>query len=170
MTNRRYAMPALDLNAIKDLTPEEGALIQGCLVKGVLRASKPDVNKDRGRVAYLWRMLCFGLSPIPAHHCMPVCADLDLKPEVTGEEYAAADEKARAYIEGKPFLKSYENLQSEQRLERYRVLAAKKDAWARELDALALRVEKSVPLEKRHGTLAWARVYGVAPASGSVLP
>ena len=52
--------------------------------KGLLRASKPPVDKadpTSGKAAYVWRMVAFMTSPIPAHSCMPVCADFDLPVE-----------------------------------------------------------------------------------------
>ena len=49
--------------------------------KGCLRASKPPVRKDdpdSGIAAYAWRMVVFAVSDVPAHQCMPVCAEFDL--------------------------------------------------------------------------------------------
>lgn len=48
--------------------------------KGI-RKSKPKVDKKRpntGRAAYVWRNVMFTISSVPAHQCIPVCADFDL--------------------------------------------------------------------------------------------
>ena len=56
---------------------------------GCIRASKPKVDESlptTGKAAYVWRMVCFMVSPKPAHHCMPCTAEFDLP---------AYDEKGR---------------------------------------------------------------------------
>ena len=47
---------------------------------GCIRASKPKVNENptTGKAAYVWRMVCFLVSPKPAHMCMPCTAEFDL--------------------------------------------------------------------------------------------
>ena len=72
-------MPTINLDAIS-LTADERALVEPIIAnkgknKGKLRASKP---ANAGEAAYVWRMVAFQISPIPAHHCMPVCADFDI--------------------------------------------------------------------------------------------
>ena len=78
-------MPKVNIeNAKAKLTGnDEGLVILHRLVKkdGTLRASKPKVLKDApltGKTAYVWRMVCFMVSPKPAHQCMPCTADFDL--------------------------------------------------------------------------------------------
>ena len=72
-------MPSINL-AAADLTSEEFALVAPIVAskgknKGKLRASKPSEGGDS---AYIWRMVAFQISPIAAHHCIPVCADFDI--------------------------------------------------------------------------------------------
>lgn len=61
---------------------KEALKIANLVIKkdGTIRASKPKVTDDplTGKAAYVWRMVCFSVSPKPAHHCMPVCANFDL--------------------------------------------------------------------------------------------
>ena len=79
-----YNMPEVDTeNAKTQLADnEEGLAILDIIVKkdGTVRASKPKVTDDpiTGKAAYVWRMVCFLVSPKPAHHCMPCTADYDL--------------------------------------------------------------------------------------------
>jgi len=45
------------------------------------RASKPKVDKTKpitGRIAFVWRMVGFMVSPNSRHWCMPVTAEFDL--------------------------------------------------------------------------------------------
>ena len=77
------AIDALDLDA--DTTTEWKAIAKGITVArgkpGKLRAAKPKVKDSdpiTGKTAYIWRMVCFILSPNPKHHCMPMTADFDL--------------------------------------------------------------------------------------------
>lgn len=49
---------------------------------GILRASKPKVNKEdfkSGCAAYVWRMVAFQISTNPKHHCMPCTAEFDIE-------------------------------------------------------------------------------------------
>jgi hypothetical protein len=49
---------------------------------GTVRASKPKVKDTlTGRASYVWRMVCFYVSPKGSHQCMPVCANFDLQDE-----------------------------------------------------------------------------------------
>lgn len=161
-------MPPLDPNAIADLTSAERELLALCVHKGQLRRTKPDVKLHHGRAAYLWRMLAFGLSPHRVHHCFPICADLDMVPPITAEETKAAIEQADAETDAGLTHGMPRN--SQRRFSVGRVRMGYRSAWAKELNDLAVRIEKAVPLEHRQGTLAWARAFGRAPASHSVLP
>ena len=75
----------IDLDAT-GLAGAERAIAERLLVmrgpdKGCLRASKPPMREDdpdSGIAAYVWRMVVFAVSDVPAHQCMPVCADFDL--------------------------------------------------------------------------------------------
>lgn len=80
------------------LTEEEKMIANGIIAtqgknKGRLRAGKPKIEYifemkngvkyrhptlETGRVAYLWRMVAFHLSPVSAHQCLPMLADFDL--------------------------------------------------------------------------------------------
>ena len=72
-------MPSINLSSI-ELSDSERPLVEPIVAtkgknKGKLRASKPDGNGD---AAYVWRMVAFQISSVPAHHCMPICADFDI--------------------------------------------------------------------------------------------
>src|SRR5688500_17864137 len=89
-------MPAIDLNKLESiLNPSDFALVKAIVAtrgknKGCLRAAKPDVERvdigprrssptvESGSAAFLWRWVALAISPLPQHHCMPVCADFDL--------------------------------------------------------------------------------------------
>lgn len=96
------SMPKIDLREC-GLTGLEYALCIGILNPHTLqlRASKPPVpnkipsvnvdafglhtyyyenenDRDKGRTAYIWRMVAFMVSPMAAHQCMPVTAEFDL--------------------------------------------------------------------------------------------
>jgi len=102
MKNSYYQMPVIDLSKI-ELTEAERKIAQRIIntKTGQLRASKPPVPpkvegaqiedslchvwnyRDEegalaGRAAYVWRMVAFMISPMPAHQCMPVMAFCDL--------------------------------------------------------------------------------------------
>ena len=77
-------MPKVDLEAAKSKLADnaEGLAILDILIKkdSTLRASKPKVTDDpiTGKAAYIWRMVCFMVSPKRQHQCMPMTADFDL--------------------------------------------------------------------------------------------
>lgn len=103
------------------LTFDEYALVKGIVStrgknKGCLRASKPKVAKKikvptksprwegdysleyackadatTGKIAYIWRMVAFFVSPKSQHHCMPCTADFSL-PGTVKESHALAKE------------------------------------------------------------------------------
>ena len=82
-----YKMPEVPQEKLfLEMTKEEWDITKRLVAtrgknKGLLRASKPKVDKAdpvSGKAAYVWRMVAFMTSPIPAHSCMPVCADFDL--------------------------------------------------------------------------------------------
>jgi len=80
------------------LTAEEKLIANGIIAtqgknKGRLRAGKPKIEYtyevkngvryrhstlETGQKAYLWRMVAFHLSPVPAHQCLPMLAEFDL--------------------------------------------------------------------------------------------
>jgi len=93
-------MPKINLGNL-NLSPSELDLVRGIVAtkgknKGCLRASKPKVTRTRvdnpdslygydvvvddheGKVAYVWRMVAFYVSPKGQHQCMPVTCDFDL--------------------------------------------------------------------------------------------
>jgi hypothetical protein len=79
-----YNMPKVNTENAKNKLAgnEEGLAILDIIVKkdGTVRASKPKVTDDpiTGKAAYVWRYVCFLVSPKPAHQCMPCTADYDL--------------------------------------------------------------------------------------------
>jgi hypothetical protein len=82
-------MPTVNRRKL-NLTEDEIKIVSKIIKKdGSIRASKPKVdenNPNTGKSAYVWRMVCFLVSPKPAHHCMPCTAEFDLP---------AYDEKGR---------------------------------------------------------------------------
>ncbi len=111
-------IPKIDLSKC-NLSPDEYALAQGIINRktGELRASKPFVPRkvqigkpddygihewaykteedaNRGRTAYIWRMVAFHISPISQHQCMPIMSDMDLPGwhNERGEEMKRMDE------------------------------------------------------------------------------
>ena len=69
-------MPALDLDSIEMDEDERGLVSQIIKANGRLYASKP--KNATGDARYLWRMVAFGISPVPAHQHLPVMAEFDL--------------------------------------------------------------------------------------------
>jgi hypothetical protein len=109
------SMPKIDIHNC-GLTVGEWLLCQGILNSktGELRASKPKVARKvivgqpdefgirhydfategdahTGRTAYIWRMVCFFVSPISQHHCMPVTCDFDLPGDFDQRRQEAKD-------------------------------------------------------------------------------
>ena len=94
------AQPTINFDKLRStLTAQEFELVQGIVANkgknaGRLRASKPPVLEtdyvlikvneqtikvsQSGTTAYIWRMVAFEASGVPAHHCMPITADWDL--------------------------------------------------------------------------------------------
>lgn len=83
-------MPTINLDAA-NLSDAERTLCSPIVAskgknKGKLRASKPT---ESGDAAFIWRMVAFQVSPIPQHHCLPMCADFDI--EVPADMEATAE-------------------------------------------------------------------------------
>ena len=77
-------MPTVNIKNIENLSDEETKILNVVVKKNqTIRASKPNVkdktNYINGKASYVWRMVCFIVSPKPAHQCMPVCANFDFK-------------------------------------------------------------------------------------------
>lgn len=98
--------------------------------KRTLRASKP---KGNGRVAYVWRMVAFTISPIRQHQCMPVTADFDVY------DY-------------------YVNGTNEYGRQSFDHSAIREEC--KRLDAIADAIIDRVPKSEWHGTRSWARAFG----------
>jgi len=75
-------MPKVNIKNINGelLTDEERAIFNIVIKKNnSIRASKPKVKDDlTGKSAYVWRMVCFFVSPKGPHQCMPCTATFDL--------------------------------------------------------------------------------------------
>lgn len=75
------AMPQVNLKKI-NLTGNDRKIFDLVVKKnGEIRATKPIVKKDEpltGKAAYVWRMVCFLVSPKPQHQRMPYTADWNL--------------------------------------------------------------------------------------------
>ncbi len=87
-------MPKVDVNKVfeklnndnreyPEVDAAEETKILNIVVKknGEIRATKPKVTDDNhvtGKAAYVWRMVCFMVSPHRVHHCIPATAHFDL--------------------------------------------------------------------------------------------
>ena len=78
-------MTILPLETIRETfsTEEVALILETVKPDASLYASKPTGATGRGK--YLWRMLAFGISPNPKHHCIPVTADFDLNDDLGGD-------------------------------------------------------------------------------------
>ena len=137
-------MPSFDTDNLRNtLSADDFAIYQGIIStqgknKGCLRAAKPKVTDlQSAKVAYVWRMVAFQVSPIGQHHCLPFGADFDLRTEyfVPG---------IPAY--GQP---GYRELTDQ--------AWALRGALLKELDALADKIAKGVPAI---GIMRWGRALG----------
>ena len=74
-------MPKVNRENLAAMTAEETELFDIVVKKdNSIRASKPKVKSyTTGLAAYVWRMTVFMVSPKGPHHCMPVCADFDIR-------------------------------------------------------------------------------------------
>jgi hypothetical protein len=74
-------MPKVNMLKLAAMTAKETELFKLVVKKDKsVRASKPNVKSyTTGMSAYVWRMTVFMISPKPAHQCMPVCADFDVR-------------------------------------------------------------------------------------------
>lgn len=75
-------MPIANRELLRSLTGENLKITDLVVKKdGSIRATKPKVDKLNpftGKAAYVWRMVCFMVSPKPAHMYIPCTADFDL--------------------------------------------------------------------------------------------
>jgi hypothetical protein len=161
-----YQMPKIDLAlvalalhtpaaAAKGLSIADLALVEGIVAgqgknKGCLRASKPNcdlpiapgarcrnIDLKLAKIAYVWRMVAFGISPMGQHQCMPIGCDIELGIAMSPSPRPAYDSA------------EYKTQRDAERAEQKR------------LDDLALLVEQTVPIAQRHGTLRWGRALGM---------
>lgn len=56
----------------------ETSILKEITTKGHLKASL-NCRKASGVAYYVWRIVAFSVSPVPAHSCMPVTADFYIK-------------------------------------------------------------------------------------------
>ncbi len=142
-------MPMIDTNRVLlDVTnrEQEAQIVARILNKGALRATKPTIRKDTANEyndrcsAYTWRMVAFQISPHPAHHCMPMCAEFDL-PDFgsSGLDWQAKDFG-----------------------EKLHTAHAQRRELSTRLDALVDRIVNTVPKSQWHGVTRWAQVFGQA--------
>lgn len=126
-------MPILNFD---NLTEVEKEIAEKIVSKGnQLRASKP---KD-GEAQYVWRLVCFMVSPKPAHHCMPCTHDfgvMDIAPKV------------KKYCE----FRKKEVEQTDMQWVRNR---------CKELDIIVDKIVDNVKVMQRHGVNRWAKAFGV---------
>ena len=137
----RNQMPIVDLKKLQaELEPKEYSIARRIVGrqgknKGRLRASKPPVNNEldpqSGKAAYVWRMVAFMTSPIPAHSCMPMTADWDLP--VSSAYIGDTIDLTGKYTERR--------------------------AMMAELDKLVDKIVATMPVSE--GALSWARGFGI---------
>lgn len=78
-----FKMPMINVNDL-NLSEGEKEIVEAIIsgkgeTKGRLRTTKPSRTRFGGDAAYVWRIVCFHVSPIPQHHCLPMCADFDIE-------------------------------------------------------------------------------------------
>jgi hypothetical protein len=125
-------MPVLNFD---NLDQSEKEIAEKIVSKGnKLRASKP----HEGEAHYVWRLVCFMISPKPAHHCIPCTHDfgvMDIAPKIT--KYC---EYRKKEVQQPDF------------------------DWVRkrckELDVIVGKLVDNVKSEQRHGINRWAKAFG----------
>lgn len=125
-------MPVLTFD---NLSETEKAIAEKIVTKhNTLRTSKP----NDGEAQYVWRMVCFMVSPKPAHHCIPMTHDfgvMGLAPKIT--KYCNYRKKE---VEQTDF------------------------DWVRnrckELDMIVDKIVDNVKIANRHGINRWVRAFG----------
>ena len=87
-------MPKVKREATQNLTAEELKIVNLVIKKDDrIKASKPKINdfdSNTGKAAYVWRMVCFMVSPKTAHMCMPCTADFDLPAHDSSGRWSAS--------------------------------------------------------------------------------
>jgi hypothetical protein len=143
-----------------------------------LRASKPAKASSAGK--YVWRMIVFSCPQAPAHYCMPVCADWDVRDSDIPADYESTidqawlDAKTREAMTTETY-SSFLTVTTAPFWNEKTDGAAPKSwreyyatKWPRErrqryiawLTTIANRVVATVKLTEQAGTMRWARALG----------
>lgn len=152
-------MPVIDpTNMNKTLTEEQVYLVRDVFTnrggKLKLRASRP--TKAKGATQYIWRMVCFIVSPNPQHHCMPVGADF----YINESEYAHRTDQYIPRLEtdhdretvNKWNQKTWDMMHKGEKRKKY---------IKEELDPLVDIIIESIPKNQWHGAKRWHKaLYG----------
>jgi hypothetical protein len=120
----------------ENLSETELTIAEKIVSKGnKLRATKP----TDGEAQYVWRLVCFMISPKPAHHCIPVTHDFGVM---------GIAPKVKKYCEYRK--KDVEQTDFD---------------WVRnrckELDVIVNKIVDNVKVSNRHGINRWAKAFGV---------
>ena len=137
------SMPQLPVDQMCEiLTATEEKLFRACIGRqNRLKSSKPFSTKDcehpidgiwRGKVNYVWRMLCFDFVPYHPHCCMPVTADMDIHHAYNRTTPLSRDERWEAV-----------------------------KTTVKELDDLTKRIESALPVTAQRGAMRWASALGL---------
>lgn len=115
-------------------------IAQACIGRdGGLRSSKP----TDGEAAYVWRMAAFQISTNSKHWCMPITADFGLPAQYWGPDR----EQRKVMIH-------------EEVSDAIRVAADRRHARCKELQKIADAICDTVPKDKWHGVMRWAKAFG----------
>jgi hypothetical protein len=125
-------MPVL---SFENLNENEVKIAEKIVSKGnKLRASKP----SDGEAQYVWRMVCFMISPKPAHHCMPTTHDfgvIDMAPKIA---------KFCKYREKEITQPDFDWVRNR----------------CKELNVMVDKIVDNVKSSNRHGINRWAKAFG----------
>lgn len=151
-------MPTINMEILKTILSEsEYNIASGIVAKHKdgyrLKTTKP---KTHGPTQYVWRMVAYIASTIPAHHCMPVGADFYLN----DMDYAHREDK---YIPRQETEQDRETVKNwdEKTWERMHNGTKRRQYIKQELEPIIDKIIDTIPKNNWHGAKRWANaLYG----------